>query len=351
MQEKDPMSPPINAPAPEAAALHQQSIVIDAACPLLRRREFVDWYIEGGVTACAPTVGSTASAGDTLRNLGAWHRMINARADLMLVRESADIARAKAGRQLGLIFHFQGADPIEGDLDLVEAYHALGVRVVQLTYNVRNRVGDGCEEPADAGLSKFGRDLVARLIERGLVVDGSHTGVRTTLEAIELCGQAGRPFVFSHANPRAVHDHPRNVSDTQMKAAAATGGVVGLNGFPWFIGDAPRPQVDDYLRHVEYAVECIGIEHVAIGLDYFEGMHPVAPDDEASRFYQQQVAVRRWGAATYPPPPYYYPAQIPTPRELPALSAALLARGWRSDDIRKFLGGNWLRVYRAAWGS
>ncbi|MBC7781427.1 MAG: membrane dipeptidase [Proteobacteria bacterium] len=335
----------------ESTSLHRRSIVIDAACPLLRRRSFVDWYIEGGVTACAPTVGSTASAGETLRNLGAWLRLIDARADLTLVRESADIVRAKDEDRLGLIFHFQGADPIEGDLDLVDAYAALGVRVVQLAYNVRNRVGDGCEEPADAGLSNFGRDLISRLNESGIVVDGAHSGVRTTLEAIEVCGKSGKPFVFSHANPHALHDHPRNVTDVQMKACAATGGVIGINGFPWFIGASPRPTLADYIRHVDYAVERVGIDHVGLGLDYFEGMHPVAADEEASKFYQQQVAVRRWGAATYPPPPYYYPAEIATPRAMPVLTEALQARGWGDADIVKVIGGNWLRVYRLAWGA
>jgi len=333
----------------DAAALHRASIVIDAACPLLRRSEFVDWYIEGGVTACAPTVGSTAPAEETLRNLGAWHRLIGSRRDLLLVRKTDDIDRAKRESRLGLIFHFQGADPIEGDLNLVEAYRALGVRVVQLTYNVRNRVGDGCEEAADAGLSTFGRDLIGRLNETGIVVDGSHTGTRTTLEAIDLCGHASRPFVFTHANPRRVVDHPRNITDAQMRACAATGGVIGINGFPWFIGTSARPSIFDYIAHVDYAVNLVGIDHVALGLDYFEGMHPVAPEDEADRFYRHQVAVRRWGASTYPPPPYYYPAEIPTPRELPALTSALAARGWQPDDIAKLIGGNWMRVYRSVW--
>src|SRR4051812_39473194 len=112
--------------------LHESSIVVDGTCPLLRRREFVDWYIEGGVTACCPTVGSTASAEETLRNLGAWKRFIASRSDLTQVFSADHVKRAKASGRLGLIFHFQGADPIENDLNLVEAYHGLGVRMVQL---------------------------------------------------------------------------------------------------------------------------------------------------------------------------------------------------------------------------
>lgn len=330
-----------------AASLHRESIVIDGTCPLLRRKEFVDWYIEGGVTACAPTVGSTASAADTLRNLGSWHRLLGARADLLLVERAEQIAAAKASGRLGLVFHFQGADPIENDLDLVEAYHALGVRMVQLTYNIRNRVGDGCEESADGGLSRFGRDLIARLNENRIVVDGSHTGRRTTLEAIEI---GTRPFVFSHANAHAVHPCPRNITDDQIRAAAATGGLVGINGFPAFLGAAPEPTMEDFLRHLDHVVELVGIDHAALGIDYYEGMHPVAGAAEADKMYREQLAQRRWSAAVYPPPPHRYPAGMETPRTLPNLTAGLLAHGYHAAEVRKILGANWLRVMRAVWG-
>jgi membrane dipeptidase len=328
--------------------VHASSIVIDGTCPLLRRREFVDWYIEGGVTACCPTVGSTAPAEETLRNLGAWKRFMGARADLTQITSAADIEKAKANRQLGLIFHFQGADPIENDLDLVEAYHALGVRMVQLTYNVRNRVGDGCEEKTDAGLSAFGVDLVKRLNENRIIVDCSHTGYRTTMDAIE---RSTRPTVFSHANAFGLHASPRNIKDDQIKAAAASGGVVGVNGFPPFLGPSPQPTMQRFIEHLDYMVQLVGIDHVALGIDYYEGMHPVANAQEAAKFFQQQLAQRRWSEASYPPPPHHYPAGMSTPRELPNLTGALLERGYAVSDVRKVIGGNWLRVFREVWDS
>lgn len=327
--------------------LHAASIVIDGTCPLLRRREFVDWYIEGGVTACCPTVGSTAPAEETLRNLGAWKRFMRSREDLVQVTAVSDIERAKRERKLGLVFHFQGADPIENDLDLVEAYHALGVRMVQLTYNVRNRVGDGCEEKTDAALSAFGADLVARLNENRIVVDCSHTGYRTTMDAIE---RSTRPAVFSHANAFSVHPSPRNIRDDQIKAAAASGGLVGVNGFPAFLGTAAQPTMDDFLAHLDYMVELAGIDHVALGIDYYEGMHPVANAEQAAAFFKQQLAQRRWSEASYPPPPHHYPQGMSTPKELPNLTARLLARGYKADDVRKIIGGNWMRVFREVWG-
>ena len=333
--------------ASAATALHRESIVIDGTCPLLRRKEFVDWYIEGGVTACAPTVGSTAPAEETLRNLGSWHRLIGARKDLTLIELAEQIPAAKQVGKLGLIFHFQGADPIENDLNLVEAYRALGVRMVQLTYNIRNRVGDGCEEASDAGLSRFGHDLVGRLNENRIIVDGSHTGARTTLEAIDA---STRPFVFSHANAHAVHACSRNITNAQIKAAAATGGVIGINGFPAFVGASPRPGMDDFLRHLDHVVELVGIDHAALGIDYYEGMEQVASAEDAQKMYREQLAMRRWRAEVYPPPPHHYPAGMETPRTLPNLTAGLLAHGYSAAEVRKVLGENWLRVMRAVWG-
>jgi len=330
-----------------AAALHRDAVVIDGTCPLLRRREYVDWYIQGGATAVMPTVGSTASAEETLRNLGAWRRFIASRADLLLVDTPADIERAGREHRLGLVFHFQGADPVENDLDLVEAYRALGVRMIQLTYNIRNRVGDGCEEASDAGLSRFGRDLVRRLNENRIVVDGSHTGYRTTMEAIEL---STLPPVFSHGNAYGVYAWPRNIRDDQARAVAARGGLVGVTGFPGFLGAGPRPSIDDWLRHVDYFCELIGPDHVALGIDYYEGMHPVADAGEADRFYRQQLDVRRWSEAAYPPPPHHYPEGMATPKELANVTARLLARGYSAEDVRKIVGGNWMRVLRVVNG-
>ena len=220
--------------------------------------------------------------------------------------------------------------------------------MVQLAYNIRNRAGDGCEEAGNAGLSTFGRDLVRRLNDTRIIVDGSHTGERTTLEAIEA---STLPFVFSHANASAVHPCPRNISDVQIRAAAATGGLIGINGFPAFLGKSPNPAIDDFLKHLDHVVEVAGIDHTALGIDYYEGMHPVASDDEARKMYQQQLALRRWSAEVYPPPPHRYPAGMGTPRELPNLTERLLAHGYSAADTRKILGENWLRVMRAVWGA
>jgi membrane dipeptidase len=330
-----------------AAALHAGSIVIDAVCPLaMDGPPYLDWYREGGVTALAPTVASTESTRTALNRIAAWHRMLGQNPELMLVRRSGDIEAAKQSGRLGVFFHIQGTDPIEENLDLVDLFKALGVGIIQLTYNVKNRVGDGCEERTDAGLSRFGVRLIERLNETRVIVDCSHTGLRTSLDAIE-CSKA--PVVLSHSNCRSVHPSGRNVSDELIDAVARSGGLVGVVGFPAMVASTSRPSLDQFIAHIDAIVGRVGIDHVGLGIDYYLGQSGVASDEVALRDYNEAIRTGIWGAA-YPPPPHHYPAGIDTPRTLPNLTRRLLERGYGDDDVRKILGGNWLRVMRRVWG-
>jgi len=327
--------------------IHRDAIVIDAVCPLLMDASFIDWYREGGVTAVAPTVGSAQPAGTTLRGIGGWLRLIEQRDDLLLVRQAADIERAKHEKKLGIILHFQGTEPIEDDLDLVYAWKAIGVGIIQLSYNVKNRIGDGAQERTDAGLSYFGLEFVRRCNEARVIVDCSHTGYRTTMEAIEA---SSRPVVFSHANCRSVHDNPRNIRDDQIKAVAATGGLVGTVGFPAFVSSSPNPTLDQFIDHIAYVADLVGIDHTGLGIDYYTSMHGACRLEDAQAYYEYSIRTGRWRADAYPPPPHYYPQGIENPRTLQNLTVRLSERGFSSEDIRKVLGENWMRVYREVWG-
>ena len=332
----------------DAPTLHRDAIVIDAVCPLVKQPgAFVDWYVEGGCTAIAPTVAAWEDATFAIRNIGAWLDFIARRDDLRLIRFAADIEAAKAAGQLGIVLHFQGTDPIGDDLNLVTLYKALGVGVMQLAYNVRNRIGDGAQERSDSGLSRFGMDFVKRCNRDRVIVDCSHTGYRTTMEAIAL---SERPVIFSHANPRAVHPSPRNITDEQIKAVAETGGTVGVVGFPGFVSTSARPTLAQFIAHIDHIAGLVGIDHVSLGIDYFAGQHPVMDDAAARKRYESLVAAGLWEPDGYPPPPYYYPEGIETPRTLQNLTAGLAAHGYGEADIRKVLGGNLMRVYRAVWG-
>lgn len=331
-----------------AEEIHRDAVVIDAVCPLLQNPKHLDLYRQGGLTAVAPTIGGFKPAGETLRVIGQWLRMIRERDDLLLVRTAADLELAKSTSKLGIVMHFQGTEPLEDSLDLVDAYKELGIGIIQLSYNVKNRVGDGCEERTDAGLSRFGLQLIERMNKARIIVDCSHTGYRTTMEAIEA---STAPVVFSHANPKAVHPSPRNIQDDQFKAIAATGGLVGTVGYPAFVSSSPKPTMDEFIAHIDYVVELIGIDHVGLGIDYFEGMHPIAPLERAKERYASYIQSGAWSPKSYPPPPYHYPEGIETPATFQNLTAGLVRRGYRAEDIRKILGGNWMRVYRAVWGA
>jgi membrane dipeptidase len=303
--------------------IHARSIVIDAVCPLVRDDpQYIEWYRAGGVTAIAPTVGSVENARVTLNRLAAWHRMLREREDLLLVRRAQDVEAAKQSGRMGIYFHFQGTDPIEDNLDLIDVYKALGV------------------------LSSFGIKLIERLNAARVIVDCSHTGLRTAMDAVE-CSSA--PVILSHSNSAAVHVTARNVPNELIDAIARSGGVIGVAGFPAMVGSKPRPSLEDFARHVEAIVHRVGVDHVGLGIDYYIGQAGVASDEDAVRKYQAMVRAGVWGSA-YPPPPHHYPAGIETPKTLPHLTAHLLQCGYGETDVQKILGGNWLRIMRGVWG-
>ena len=275
----------------DAVKLHRESIVIDAVCPLAEHNaKYLDWYREGGVSALAPTVGSIESARATLDSIAAWHRRLRERDDLLLVTRAADIEAAKRSGRLGIYLHIQGTDPIEDNLDLIDVYKQLGVGIIQLTYNVKNHVGDGCEERTDAGLSRFGLKLVERLNAARVIVDCTHTGLRTSLDAIE---HSTAPVVLSHSNVAAIQRSARNVDDSLIKAIGRSGGVIGVCGFPPMVASSDAPSLDDFIAHIDALVERAGVDHIGLGIDYYSGQVGVSSDTDALRIYQRAVSPAR----------------------------------------------------------
>lgn len=328
--------------------LYRDAVVIDATCPLLYEHKYVEEYKRGGHTLVLPTlhdIGDGALGG--LRTLAAWHHTVRKDPELMLVRSGTDIAAAKAQGKLGVSFHFQGADPIENRLDYIDAYKQLGVGMIQLTYNVRNRLGDGCTEASDAGLSAFGRKAIRRMNDVRVVVDCSHTGQRTSLEAIEHSSDI---VVVSHACAYGMYASERNVRDELIKAIAGNGGVIGIAAVPFFLSDAKLPSIDNFIDHIAYVASLVGMDHVALGMDYYNGQHPYCSDEVAMAVYQANISKGRWSSKAYPPPPYIYPESIETPDKLASLPAALMKRGFSEADVLKVLGANWARVFNQVWG-
>jgi membrane dipeptidase len=187
----------------------------------------------GRIDAVLATVASIEGAHTAIEKLGAWLFLEQSSHPLITIaRTVSEIRAAKRAGNPAVILHFQGGTPIETDLNLMNVYHALGVRVIQLTYNYRNFIGDGCLEENDGGLSDFGRKAIKRMNDLRISIDISHVGERTSLEAIETSQQ---PVIASHANVRALCDSPRNLSNRVIDAIAQKGGVIGVCAFPAFI--------------------------------------------------------------------------------------------------------------------
>lgn len=332
-----------------AEELHKSSIVIDATCPLANHQEYWRNYIDGGFTAIAPTINMPPNfVRDTIQRLGVWLAKIRDNSDtLMHVLTVEDIYKAKEDSKLGLIFHFQGSTPFETDLNNVGVYHKLGLRMVQLTYNIKDFVGDGCAERTSCGLSDFGLKLIAELDRSGIVVDCAHTSYQTTMDAIEA---STNPVIVSHGNAMAVRDHKRNLPDDVLKAIANNKGSVGLTGYPDFVSEGKPPSLEDLVDHAEYMANLIGIDHVHIGMDYFWAQKGVASDEEAWAVYNDFVARGIWSPSEYSPPPLMYPDGIDMPEKIGNLTAALLKRGFTDEDVKKILGLNLIRVFKQVWG-
>ena len=283
----------------------------------------------------------------TVARIGYWERELAAHPEVFSkVRTVADLVEAKRTGRVGLIYGFQDAVMLEGDPTRLDLFHRYGVKIVQLTYNVRNLLGDGCLEPDDAGLSRHGHAVVARMNELGMLVDLSHCGTHTTDDGIAASAQ---PVAITHSGCKAVFDHPRSKSDATLKRLADKGGVIGIYLMP-FINPAGQPTGADLIRQIEHAVEVCGEDHVGIGSDLSITPHRVTP--EYPERHRRFVADRkRLGIAAPREEDYMFVADLNTPRRLEQIADLLASRGHSDARIEKIIGANFLRLFGAVWRS
>ena len=327
--------------AAHAEALYADAFVWDAhagfeSWPTTDLRNLAIWK-DAGVDFLSVNVGYDVQRWtDTVRVLAAFRRWFEASEDFTLVGSAREVRAARAAGRMAVAFDLEGMNALDGDLDLLHLVHALGVRQILFAYNRNNLAGGGCHDE-DTGLTDFGRGAVREMNDLGILVDCSHCGYRTTLDAMEL---SRAPVVFSHSNPRALRDHERNIRDEQALACAATGGVVGVNGIGLFLGEDDI-RTEALADHVEYLLDLVGPDHVGIGLDYFF-------EAEVDASFQDALA----GNEDYWPREQYPGGAIrcAAPSQLRELTALLLARGRSEAEVRAVLGGNFLRVAGEVWG-
>lgn len=334
--------------------VYTDSIVIDLVAPLLSADrqetiEKIEMFRTGGVTAVGATVALEEDFAGVIGNLTQWYGWFHTHSDrFRLIRNVADIEQCKREGRTGIIMHFQNSVAIGQDLRKLLIFHALGVRVIQLTYNRRNFIGDGCTVAEDAGLSDFGRSAISEMNRIGIVVDLSHTGYRTTMEAI---AHSTRPVIFSHSNISEIFPSKRNITREQVRAVATTGGVIGLNGCEYFIRAGRRSTVDDLMEHAEFIAAEVGSDHISVGLDHYWGHSPHLSEPAQHKLYVDLVGRGIFDPNTWPVPPWTLAKGIETPEQTVELAEALARHNFSDNDIRNILGGNLIRVFKAVWAN
>jgi membrane dipeptidase len=306
-----------------------------------------------GLTATHLTVGDVgamtplAAFEKIVRSVTLWERQIDNHPSILArVRQAKDITAAKEAGATGLIYGLQDGVSFEDELERLDALQQLGVRIVQPTYNRRNLLGDGCMEPADAGLSRMGVQAIERMNELNILIDLSHCGRKTAADAIAA---SQRPVSFTHTGMHALAEHPRHRTDEEIKAVANSGGIIGIYIMP-YLAKGNQPTADDVIRHLEHAIKVAGEDHVTLGTD--GTISPTTLTDEYRETFRKMTRRRaELGiAAPYETETgYLFASDLNTPARFETLAELLLARGHSEARIEKLLGANLLRLFSESW--
>jgi len=317
-----------------------------------QREEFMDAWQAAGVTCILQNAGEEySSVKHLIRRLAHYTYVTDMMSpQLRKAVKPDDIVKAKKERHRCLYLTCNAVPmaqdwvSVEEEMRYIELFYQLGCRMMHLTYNRRNLIGDGCAEPADAGLSDFGRAVIAEMNRVGVIVDVAHSGQRTSLEAARI---SARPMVASHSVARSVNHHIRGKSDEVIRAIADSGGYVGICAVPAFLGHSG--DIRAFLDHIEYVAKNFGPEHVAIGMDRAYGA--MQADAEYKKIPERRGVRRHW-VSFWPKDEPLFSSEWNKPEQQmslewtnwPLFTVGLVQRGFSDNDIRKIIGGNVLRV-------
>jgi membrane dipeptidase len=336
--------------SPDIESLYRRSLVIDALAGVtdddgVIKPLTLQQALESGVTGINWTVSQPDFDGTVAYVAHVLSIAEKDSAHFVIVRRAADLLDAKRNGKIGIVLGFQHPQAIE-DLDHLETFQQLGVRIVQLTYNNRSLLGDGCLEPGNAGLSKLGRAAIAKMNALGIAVDVSHSGQRTTAEGIEV---STKPVLITHSGCNAVFQHPRNKDDKDLRTLADRGGVMGIFFMPYLVASPTLPAREHVLEHLDHALKVCGEDHVGIGSD---GVIDTFPDTAEQRKAFAEDASRRKQLGIAAPgedrPPFSQ--DLNTPRRMEIIADGLSKKGYSGGVIEKVLGKNFYRAFGEIWG-
>jgi membrane dipeptidase len=340
-----------------AIALVQRSTVVDMLCILnmdfakagkwmanpesFTDQDFQRWR-DSGINAMHPAVGlgGVNAYESGLTFFAQWNSFIAGTTQYFdRIDSAADFKRIKGSNKVGVILGLQNAQHFRRPDD-VNAFHALGQRVSQLTYNSRNLIGNGSTERRDEGISDFGVAIVERMNTVGMAVDVSHCGDRTTLDAFEI---SKKPVLITHSNARALAPgHPRCKSDDAIRAVGKAGSVMGITGVRMFVKNSEPTTVEDLLNHYDHVKKLIGPEHLGVGSDIsLEGYDDMPPE------LNKQLRAGYKGS-------YGFREKIDIeglahPKRMFDLTEGLIRRKYSDAEIEGILGGNFIRVLSEIW--
>ncbi len=336
---------------PNLALTRESGPAADTSRPDVDARSLADARASG-VTAVNITLGYVAGPQDpfdyTLETIGVWDEVVRQNPDVLIkVERAGDILRAQSEGKVGVIYGFQNAVQIGDDPGRVAAFSERGVRVIQLTYNPANALGDGCMAPENRGLTPLGHEVVTRLNAERIMVDLSHSGEATCLDAIAA---SKAPISINHTGCRALTDLPRNKTDAELRGVAEMGGFVGVYFMPFLHPDG-QARAEDVVAHIDHAVNVCGEDHVGLGTD-----NDVAAIDDLAAYQAhlaKEVADRAAagiGANGESADTYPFVVDLRGPDQFRKLAGLLAAKGYSTGRIEKVLGLNFLRFAREVWG-
>ena len=325
----------------KAGAIYRSSLVWDMTVPYGMQHATdgitLPRFRKAGFGLVSLTLGGDKTFGpeSALTNIGRVYAVCAQHPEwYRFVRGIEDVDLARKEGKLAITINFQGTNVLANDPNLVEVFYRLGVRHMLMAYNQKNLVGDGCAERTDAGLSRFGLTVIKEMNRVGMLVDGTHTGYRTSMEAMEA---STSPCIFSHCNAHSVFAHYRNIKDDQIRKCAETGGVVGVNGLGEFLDDM-EARSESMFRHLDHIVGLVGAQHAGIGLDYVK-------DAEAFWKYVDDSG-DAWPLNNGKPNRH---TKFVQPEQIEDLAELMLRKNYSESDIRGILGENFHRVCKQVW--
>ena len=301
----------------------------------------------GGVDAVHVTITYHENFRETVPQIERWNRWFEQFPDLIFQgRTAADVTLAKQTGRTAIFFGAQNPSCMEDDIGLVEILHTLGLRFMQLTYNNQSLLAAGCYEAEDTGLTRMGREVVTEMNRVGLVVDMSHSGERSTLEAI---AHSTRPIAITHANPKSWHAALRNKSDTVLKALGETGGMLGFSVYPHHLKDGSACSIQDFCDMVARTADLMGIKHVGIGTDLCQDQPDSIVEWMRTGRWTKRIDYGEGSAAAsgFPAMPDWFADN----RDFATVRAGLRATGMSDADADAVMGGNWLRFFATSFGA